>query len=46
MNATLLLTLCACLYGLGYLAGAGNQIKKQEKHNQTKRAYKLGKDNQ
>ena len=41
MITTQIITLCACLYGLGYLAGAGNQLKKQEKHNQTKRAHQL-----
>jgi len=46
MKTTLLITLCACLYCLGYLAGAGNQIKKQEKQNQTKRAHQLRKLNQ
>ena len=46
MKATLIITLCACLYSLGYLAGAGKQIKKQEKNNQTKRAHQLRKRNQ
>jgi len=46
MITTQIITLCACVYGLGYLAGANYQIRKQEKNNQTKRAYKLGKDKQ
>jgi len=39
MKGTLLAIIATLTYLLGFIAGSGNQIKKQEKRNQRRRAF-------